>query len=218
RRRASSCLPDELHESEFARAINGDIEIKLTLGGLHLGNIDVEVADRIGLELLLVGPVALHLWQPRNAMTLQAAVQRRAGQVRDCRLQGIEAIIEGEQRMVSEGDDDRFFLDRQHRRLRILRPGRQIGNRAPLLPLCDGLLVDPIAFGEPPQALLTMLYRSTDRRCRRGAAVKNLSHSASFHSVEKTAPSKPGIKQLVSGVVPGVERQPLKKLEPDATG
>src|SRR5271166_474393 len=98
--------------------------------------------------------------------------------------------------MVSEGDDDRFFLDRQHRRLRILRPGRQIGNRAPLLPLCDGLLVDPIAFGEPPQALLTMLYRSTDRRCRRGAAVKNLSHSASFHSVEKTAPSKPGIKHL----------------------
>src|SRR5271154_2331136 len=100
--------------------------------------------------------------------------------------------------MVSEGDDDRFFLDRQHRRLRILRPGRQIGNRAPLLPLCDGLLVDPIAFGEPPQALLTMLYRSTDRRCRRGAAVKNLSHSASFHSVEKTAPSKPGIKQLAN--------------------
>jgi len=71
RRRAS----DELHESEFARAINGDIEIKLTLGGLRLGNIDVEVADRIGLELLLVGLVALHLWQPRNAMTLQAAVQ-----------------------------------------------------------------------------------------------------------------------------------------------
>src|SRR5271165_3970062 len=98
--------------------------------------------------------------------------------------------------MVSEGDDDRFFLDRQHRRLRILRPGRQIGNRAPLLPLCDRLLVDPVALGEPPQALLTMLYRSTDRRCRRGAAVKNLSHSASFHSVEKTAPSKPGIKQL----------------------
>ena len=91
--------------------------------------------------------------------------------------------------MVSEGDDDRFFLDRQHRRLRILRPGRQIGKNGS---------VDPIAFGEPPQALLTMLYRSTDRRCRRGAAVKNLSHSASFHSVEKTAPSKLGIKHLVS--------------------
>ena len=42
-----------------------------------------------------------------------------------------------------------------------------------------------------------MLYRSTDRLCRRGAAVKNLAHSASFHSGEKTAPSKSGIKQTV---------------------
>jgi hypothetical protein len=42
-----------------------------------------------------------------------------------------------------------------------------------------------------------MLYRSTDCRCRRGAPVVNLSHSASFHSGEKIAPSKPGIKHLV---------------------
>ena len=31
---------------------------------------------------------------------------------------------------------------------------------------------------------------------RRGAAVKNLAHSASLHSSVKTAPSNPGIKQL----------------------
>jgi hypothetical protein len=43
-----------------------------------------------------------------------------------------------------------------------------------------------------------MLYRSTDCRCRRGAAVLNLAHSASFHSREKTAPSNPGIKQLAA--------------------
>jgi hypothetical protein len=43
---------------------------------------------------------------------------------------------------------------------------------------------------------LTMVYRSTDRLCRRGAAVKNLAHSASFHSRDKIAPSKPGIKHL----------------------
>jgi hypothetical protein len=43
---------------------------------------------------------------------------------------------------------------------------------------------------------LTMLYRSTDRLCRRGAAVKNLSHSASLESSDKGAPSNPGIKQL----------------------
>src|ERR1700691_2100433 len=41
-----------------------------------------------------------------------------------------------------------------------------------------------------------MLYRSTDRLCRCGAAVKNLAHSASFHSLENNAPSNPGIKQL----------------------
>jgi len=43
---------------------------------------------------------------------------------------------------------------------------------------------------------LTMLYRSTDRRCRRGAPVKNLSHSASFESLDKNAPSKAGTKHL----------------------
>ncbi|MCU4162076.1 hypothetical protein AiwAL_18630, partial [Acidiphilium sp. AL] len=47
-----------------------------------------------------------------------------------------------------------------------------------------------------PQALLTMLYRSTDRRCRRGATMKNLDHSASFHLLENIAPLKSGIKHI----------------------
>jgi hypothetical protein len=46
---------------------------------------------------------------------------------------------------------------------------------------------------------LTMLYRSTDRLCRCGAAMKNLAHSASLHCEENIAPSKSGIKQLGSG-------------------
>ncbi|WP_119680831.1 HNH endonuclease [Indioceanicola profundi] len=41
-----------------------------------------------------------------------------------------------------------------------------------------------------------MLYRSTDRRCRCGAPVVNLPHSASFHSRDKNAPSNPGTKHL----------------------
>ena len=41
-----------------------------------------------------------------------------------------------------------------------------------------------------------MLYRSTDRLCRCGAPMKNLSHSASFESLDKNAPSKTGTKQL----------------------
>ncbi len=67
---------------------------------------------------------------------------------------------------------------------------------AALLPLGDGLGIDTVALGKRPQALLTMLYRSTDRLCRCGAAVKNLSHRASFHSLENNAPSNPGIKHL----------------------
>ena len=63
-------------------------------------------------------------------------------------------------------------------------------------PLGGGLLIDPEALGQRPQALLTMLYRSTDRLSRRGAPVQNLAHSASFESLDKDAPSKAGTKHL----------------------
>ena len=52
-----------------------------------------------------------------------------------------------------------------------------------------------MAFGQSSQALLTTLYRSTDRLRRGGAAVKNLAQSASLHAGENNAPSKPGTKQ-----------------------
>ena len=74
----------------------------------------------------------------------------------------------------------------------------QVSGRETLLPLRHRFRVDPVAPGERPQALLTMLYRSTDRLRRCGAPVQNLAHSASFHSRDKTAPSNPGIKHLAS--------------------
>jgi hypothetical protein len=76
-----------------------------------------------------------------------------------------------------------------------------------LLPLGDGLRVDAVAPRKRPHALSTMLYRSTDRRCRAGAPVKNLSHSASFHPLEKYAPPNAGTEHLVSGV-----RHPVNEL------
>ena len=195
--RSPSCLPDQLHESELARAINGDVEIKLALGGLHLGDVDVEVADRVGLELLSCRLVAFDLRQPE--MPCRCRQRCNDERVR-CGIVGckaVKAVVERQQRVLAEGDDDRLLLDRQHRRPRFLRSGRQVGHRAPLPPLGDGLLVDPVALGQRPQALLTMLYRSTDRLCRCGAPVKNLAHSASFHSMEKNAPSNAGTKHLV---------------------
>ena len=108
--------------------------------------------------------------------------------MRDRCLERIEAVVERQQRVLAESDDDGFFLDRQHRGLRVLRAGRQISGGGSPLPFGDRLLVDPVARSQRPQALLTMLYRSTDRRCRCEAAVKNLSHSASFHAEENIAP------------------------------
>ncbi len=46
-----------------------------------------------------------------------------------------------------------------------------------------------------------MLYRSTDRRCRCGAPVVNLSHSASFQPSENNAPSNAGTKHLAFDIV-----------------
>jgi short-subunit dehydrogenase involved in D-alanine esterification of teichoic acids len=44
--------------------------------GADLGDVDVEVADRIDLEFALVGLVAIDLRQARDAVALQAAMQR----------------------------------------------------------------------------------------------------------------------------------------------
>ena len=36
--------------------------------------------------------------------------------MRDRRLQGVEAIVERKQRVLAEGDNDRFLFNREHRR------------------------------------------------------------------------------------------------------
>src|SRR5450432_3281892 len=157
----------------------------------------MKIADRVSLEFPLGGGFAFDLRQPGDPVALQAAMQRRARQVRDGGLQSVKAVVERQQGMPPEGHDDGLFLNRQDRRTGRLRPSRQIGNGGPRLPFGDGLRVDAVAFRQRPQALLTMLYRSTDCLCRCGAPVKNLAHSASFESLDKNAPSKAGTKQLV---------------------
>jgi hypothetical protein len=94
------------------------------------------------------------------------------------------------------GNDDRLFLNAQHRGMHILGAGPHVGSAAPTPPLSDRLGVDPVPLGQRPQALLTILYCLTDCRCRAGAPVKNLAHSASFHSCMDNAPSNSRTKQL----------------------
>ena len=63
---------------KLAGSINGYKEIEFALLGPDLGDIDMEVADGILLELLLCRLAALDLGQAADAMTLKTAVQGRA--------------------------------------------------------------------------------------------------------------------------------------------
>ncbi len=80
--------------------------------------------------------------------------------------------------------------------MRRLGAGALVICRGALLPLVDSLRVDAVPLGECPQALLTVLYRSTDRRSRTGTPVENPAHSPSLHPDDKSAPSNPRIKHL----------------------
>jgi hypothetical protein len=48
--------------------------VQLALLGADLGDVEVEVADRVGLEALLARPLALGAGQPGDAMTPEAPV------------------------------------------------------------------------------------------------------------------------------------------------
>jgi hypothetical protein len=74
----------------------------------HVGELDAVIgqhgvdglrhgSDQVAQELGGDHLAARHLGQPADRMALQAAVQRGTCQVRDRRLQGIEAVIQRQQ-------------------------------------------------------------------------------------------------------------------------
>ena len=65
----------QLRHGELAGAVNGDKEIEFAFLGPDLGNIDVEIANRVSLELLPFGLAPIHIGQSRDTMPLKAAVQ-----------------------------------------------------------------------------------------------------------------------------------------------
>ena len=115
RGRAARHLLMQFDEGELRGPVDRDDEMELALSGSNLGDVDMEIADRIGLELALGRGFAFDLRQARDPVALQAAMQRRARQMRDGRLQRVEAVVERQQRMPSEGDDDGLLLDGQDR-------------------------------------------------------------------------------------------------------
>src|SRR4029077_16424218 len=111
----------KLGKRKLRCAIDRHEKVELTLPGTNLGDVDVKVADWVAFERLLGNLVAGDLRKPADAVTLEASMQGRPGQVRNGRLQGIEAVVERQQRMLAEGDDDSLFLGRQDCRARSFR-------------------------------------------------------------------------------------------------
>jgi hypothetical protein len=103
----------QFDEGELRGPVDGDDQIELAFGGSHLGEVDMEIADRIGLELALGRRFAFDLRQPRDPMTLKATMQRRARQMRDGGLKRIKAVVERQQGMSSKGNHDRLLFNGQ---------------------------------------------------------------------------------------------------------
>ena len=67
----------QFDEGELRRPINGDDEMELALSGSNLGDVDMEIADRVSFKFTLGRRFAFDLWQPRDPVALKAAMQRR---------------------------------------------------------------------------------------------------------------------------------------------
>jgi hypothetical protein len=53
----------QFDEGELRHAVDRNEHVELALGGAHLGDVDMEIADRIGFELSLSGDLAFDLRQ-----------------------------------------------------------------------------------------------------------------------------------------------------------
>ena len=77
---------------ELADPIDGHEHVELAVLGPDLGDVDVEIADRIGFELLARFG-ALDIGQATDVVTLEQPMQAGTGEMRDRRLECVEAII-----------------------------------------------------------------------------------------------------------------------------
>lgn len=74
--RFSVGLIDELRDCKFTGSVDAHEQIKLSLCRLHLGDVDAEEPNGVRLNFCRVGlPPPLNIWQARDAMPLQTAMQ-----------------------------------------------------------------------------------------------------------------------------------------------
>jgi hypothetical protein len=109
-RGAARHLLMQLDEGELRRSVDGDEQVELALRGSNLGDVDMKIADRIGLEFAFGRGFTFDLGQPGDPVALQTPVKGRARQMRDGGLQSVQAVVERQQSMPSECNDDGRFL------------------------------------------------------------------------------------------------------------
>src|SRR6516225_5870310 len=124
--------------------------------------------------------------------------------MRDRGLQRVEAIIEGQLRILPKCHDKRFLIGRQERRMWVLRAHRTVLNARTLPPFGDGLRIDPVARTQRLDRSRRSLYCRSDGVSGRGASVKYLSHSVSFAMAGILPPPHRGTKHLIGFTEPRV--------------
>jgi hypothetical protein len=112
----ADCLLDQLDEGELGRVVNGHEEIELAFGRLHLGSVQVEVTDRVALELLLILPGLSPSTSSVGRFDVGAGgdATRIASGAR-LLVEAHRTVIERQQLSLAEGHDDRLFMKRERR-------------------------------------------------------------------------------------------------------
>jgi hypothetical protein len=87
-RSAARHLLTQLGKGELRRSIDGDEQVEFALRGSNFGDVDMKMADRIGLKWALRRGFAFDLQRPGDPMALQTPM--RDERVR-CRMVGCEA-------------------------------------------------------------------------------------------------------------------------------
>jgi hypothetical protein len=96
-------------KGELADAIDSDEEIELALVRPDLREVDMNVPQRIGLEYLPYAR-AFRVRETADAVALQKVMQRRPREVGNSRLEGVKAVIKGQERVPAKGEDQDLLL------------------------------------------------------------------------------------------------------------
>jgi hypothetical protein len=84
--------------------------VELALRSSNLGEVDMKIPARIGLEFAFGRGFAFDLRHPGDPVALQTPVKGRARQMRDGGPQSVQAVVEWQQSMPSECNDDGLFV------------------------------------------------------------------------------------------------------------